>query len=129
MKIGPASFTKGGTVQFGQYGNGETSIQIVADDGSGEMEATATVNVEPYGAHLAGPKHVWLKSWSENEGIPEALQEAGICELMEEIFCIGQSLAILAKLSEAALSEIAELDKRPIYTSPVTGNTYKAINR
>ena len=44
---------------------------------AGEPLFKATVNL------LLPPRkgHVWLKGWSENEGIPQALADAGIVEL------------------------------------------------
>jgi len=36
---------------------------------------TATVNLE---AKLPDTQHVWIKGWSENKGVPEAFEEAGI---------------------------------------------------
>lgn len=61
-------------VQKGRYTNGRTALQLVdADDG--EPVATATVNLPE--VELA-PDEVLVKSYSENTGMLEALEEAGI---------------------------------------------------
>ena len=107
MNVGPTKYIPGGTVKFGRYDNDEIAIEIMALDGSGEAEAAATVNMAPYGAPLAGPEHVWLKGWTENEGLPEALVKAGVCTLAGVEFTYGHAPAQLAKLSDEALAEIA----------------------
>jgi hypothetical protein len=55
------------------YSNGRPALQLLCKDG--EPYAMATVNL-PDKAQEEG--HVFLKGWSENEGIPEALEAAGI---------------------------------------------------
>jgi len=59
-------------LQFAKYGNGSTAIRAVTLDGEPSFVATVALDELP----PAG--HVFLKGWSENEGIPEALEKAGI---------------------------------------------------
>lgn len=44
------------------------------------------------------PGHVWLKGWGENEGAPEALEEAGLVELTGETWPTGYVEAQEGKL-------------------------------
>lgn len=60
-----------------KYGNGRTAIRLVDAD-NGEPIATATVNIP----EIPLPKNeVIIKDYSENEGILDALINAGIVEL------------------------------------------------
>lgn len=71
-------------VVFAKYGNGATAIQLIdAEDKS--PVATATVNLVP---EVIGPDYrpsdqlpknrCYIKTWSENEGMLEALIEAEV---------------------------------------------------
>lgn len=104
LTVGPAGHCRGGSIQFGYYGNGETAITIMRN---GEREAVATVNLEDYGV-TAPPGHVWLKGWSENRGIPEALEQAGILKLTGETVPAGHATAQLAELSDKAIEAANE---------------------
>lgn len=102
LKVGPAKHFTSGTVEFAKYGNGETAIII--NGAEGEKLAVASVNmqgtVDAQGneAKMPGPKHVWLKGWSENEGIPDALEKAGIVKRTGETFPAGYCEAELAEV-------------------------------
>ena len=99
----------GGQVVFAQYGTGETAIIIERE---GQRIAVATVNLEGWGVPRAGPGEVWIKAWSENEGMARALAGAGIIDRhwLEEVWggFAGSCRAVLAKLTPAALAELAE---------------------
>lgn len=60
---------------LGNYANNVPAIQILKNGG---LECVATVNlwdgVEP------NPGCVFLKGWSENEGLPESMVAAGLVE-------------------------------------------------
>lgn len=60
-----------------QYQTGELAIQLISrhEDGWEEPWATATVALWDTPAR---PNHVWLKTWSENDGLVELLESAGI---------------------------------------------------
>lgn len=79
---------------FGRYGNGRTAIML-QDPHTEEPMATATVNL-PEAQIAAG--HVFLKGWSENEGIPEALEKAGVVKLTGDFVPTGFTAADVAKL-------------------------------
>jgi len=106
LKVGPAKFMGAGYVEFSKYPyNGETAIRVFSEDG--EPEATATVALES--APPARSRNgVWLKGWSENEGVPEALEKAGIVKLTGETHPTGFCEAVFGELTPAALEAMAE---------------------
>lgn len=61
------------SVKLGKYPNGRTAIELICEDGS--PMATATINIPEI---VLEPNEVILKTYSENEGMLEALREAGI---------------------------------------------------
>lgn len=104
MKIGPSRYSKGGTIMWGAYDTGEIAMRVFNE--LGEPESTPTVNVSPYGADRAPPGHVWLKGWGENQGIPEALEAAGVCRRIGKEFSTGYEVAELAQLTDEALADL-----------------------
>lgn len=75
-----------------RYGNGSRAITATTLQGEPLFTATVALDEMP-------PKgHVFLKGWSENEGIPEALVKAGIVELTGRTIPTGYCEAIEAKL-------------------------------
>ena len=76
----------------GTYGN--DSRAITATTLFGEPLFTATVALD----ELPAEGCVFLKGWSENEGIPEALVKAGIVELTGRTIPTGYCKAVEAKL-------------------------------
>ncbi len=74
------------------YANG--SRAITATTLQGEPQFTATVALD----ELPADGCVFLKGWSENKGIPEALVKAGIVELTGRTVPAGFCEAIEAKL-------------------------------
>jgi len=94
-------YTKGRVaLSFPCYQDGGAAI-IGDDPTTSERLYVATVNLEI----PADEGCVWLKGWSENEGIPEALVEAGVVELTGRTRQAGYCEAVEAKLSDAALEE------------------------
>jgi hypothetical protein len=61
-------------VQAGRYPNGRMALELIESE-SGESFLVATVNL-PFKS--VGPREVFIKTWSENEGVLEALQAAGV---------------------------------------------------
>ena len=106
LAVGPSKYSTGGYVVFGRYATGEIAMQIV--DENGEMQAKATVSLIPYGAPDPGEHGVWLKDWSENEGIAAALVRSGIVELTGKTFPINFVAAKHATLTPAAIAAIPE---------------------
>ena len=62
-------------IRFGRYENGSKAIQGFSLQDEPLFTATVALNKVPKDGH------VFLKGWSENEGIPEALEKAGIVRL------------------------------------------------
>lgn len=99
--------------EWGQYQGGKIALRLVDADpeGWGEQVATATVNLydPPPPAEMWDPKkHVWIKSWSENEGMYEALVAAGVIQevMIRETWPAGYCRAFLGILTEASLNEL-----------------------
>ena len=86
-------YTGNTTLLFRRYADKSVAIQGVdPTDGSALFTATVCLPRPPR------PGHVWLKGWSENEGIPEALEAAGIVKLTEQTQKTGYVEAVEAKL-------------------------------
>lgn len=101
-------------IDFGTYRSGELAMTVVDRDGTayrnsipGEQLCVATTAVVDHGLPDPGEGCVWLKGWSENEGLPEALQAAGIVTLTGRTHAINFVTAIHAKLTPIALEELA----------------------
>lgn len=62
-------------LSFAYYGNGSRAIQGFTLQGEPQFVATVALDEIP------AKDCVFLKGWSENEGIPEALVKAGLVEL------------------------------------------------
>jgi len=84
-------------LNFGRYGNGSIAIQAFQ---GGEPMFVATVAL----GELPPQGHVFLKGWSENEGVPQALEKAGIIKLTGRKIPTGYVEAEEAKLMEAAIA-------------------------
>lgn len=108
LRVGPFGYSKGGTIEFGRYGSGEIAMQVYR---LGEAEATATVSLMPYGAPHPGERGVYLKDWSENEGIVQALVDAGIVELTGEGVSTGYCVADHAILTDEAWEELVKQEE------------------
>lgn len=85
-------------LSFGQYGDGSTAIQGISLQGEPIFTATVALDEKPTEGC------VFLKGWSENEGVPEALVKAGIVELtgrkIKTGFCEAEEAKLL--LSETS---------------------------
>jgi hypothetical protein len=81
-------------LKFGYYSNGSIAIKGYSTDGLHECVFIATVALST----IPAPGFVFLKGWSENEGLPEALVKAGIVELTGKKIPTGYCEAQEAKL-------------------------------
>lgn len=104
-------------IEFGLYPSGELAMEIIDRDGSaypphsipGEKLCTATVALGDYGHPKPKFGCVWLKTWSENEGVAEALIAGGIVELTGRTLMIGFNASCAARearLTSAALDAL-----------------------
>lgn len=103
----------GETLRFGLYRSGEIAIEIIDKKGdfypdsiAGERITTATVALSEYGV-APSTGCVWLKGWSENEGLPERLQEIGVVRLTGRAAPCGYAVAQEGELTPAGLAAIA----------------------
>jgi len=106
LTIGPTKYSRGGRIKFGWYGSGEIAMRVV--NSAGERELVATVSVVPYGAPDPGRHGVWIKDWSENEGVADALVKAGIVRLTGQTHSTGFVQALHAQLTKAAIAHLPE---------------------
>lgn len=110
MQVYGLKYGHGGTVEFARYqSTGEIAIRIIGDDG--QPACVATVNIEQWGCDPAPAGHVWLKTWSENDGVDRALADAGVIERkpVKEVWggYADKCRAALHALTPAALAELA----------------------
>jgi hypothetical protein len=75
-------------LRWGQYGHGKPAITLI-DDKTGEPVAVASINLQDYPEHKLPPNHIHIKDYSENEGMVDALVEAGVVEEIQS-FGIGR---------------------------------------
>jgi hypothetical protein len=94
-KVGPFKYWYGGDVEIGKYLADDSIALRITDNGM--PVATATVCLVKSGVPVEAGK-VWLKGWGENEGIPEALEKAGIVKLTGKAFTVGYGKALEADL-------------------------------
>ena len=104
LHIGPVRYMEDGTIAITRYENGEVALLIEGACDEDQIVATAALEDAP----RVGPRHVWLKGWSENEGVAEALVRAGFIRLTGEVFPTGFVKAQLAELREPLLSEVVK---------------------
>ncbi len=76
------------------YPIGGTPALVLRDHHTGEASAIASLNLPVHPP--AG--HIWIKNWSENDGILPALTEAGIVEDTGQREHVGFEEAVLCKL-------------------------------
>lgn len=108
LRIGPAKYFSAGTVMFHRYKSGEIAIEIIGDDG--EPQGMATCALVPSGAPHPGEYGLWLKGWSENEGVPQALVDAGVVTLTGKRHRTGHAEAEHAELTERGRAALAAAD-------------------
>ena len=77
LKIGPTKFSKGGEISILRYYDENLCLRIV-DSQTGITELTASVNLAP--EEQPNDDCVFIKDYSENEGVLAALIAADIVE-------------------------------------------------
>jgi hypothetical protein len=107
LRVGATRYMPSGIIRFDQYRSDETAIEVV--DQHGEPQYVATVALVPYGAPHPGEYGVWLKGWSENEGVPEALAAAGVVTLTGRRHPTGFCEAQHANLTDRARAALLKL--------------------
>jgi hypothetical protein len=109
-RMGKTTFCPaGGLITFTRYeADHSPAIRIVAEDGEPLAMATVCLVDAP-----PPDGHVWLKGWTENDGIPEALQAAGVLRLTERCERVGMALAVLGELSAKAKALLPPVREEP----------------
>jgi hypothetical protein len=82
-------------LHFARYYNSSIAITGVSTNGSHEPIFKATVAID---GELPGDDCVFLKGWSENIGLPEALVKAGVVDLTGRKIRAGHCKAVEARL-------------------------------
>jgi len=94
-------------VRKGTYRNGEIAL-VMIDANDGEQLCRPTLNLEEYGEH---PRegHVFIKTYSENEGVLEGLQKAGVVGEPVRLLDVGYVHNGAAEVPLLKADEMAEL--------------------
>lgn len=79
----------------GRYANGRLALMLESPE-SGEAYCTVTVNIPE--EKLTDNDCFFLKGWSENEGVPEALVAAGVITLTGRTVKTGHVTAAEGRL-------------------------------
>lgn len=96
---------KDGHLHRTAYDDGTTALQVEYEyDGYPEVE-TLSVNLSFYGLHTEDDMHIWVKDYAENVGLPDAMVEAGVAEIVRDEF-VGpfNTRVVYMRLTESALS-------------------------
>lgn len=89
-------------VEVTRYADDSTALLLNEE---GERYATASVNLSEYGFTPRSPDLVWLKTWSENEGLVEHLIDCGVVELVgAEVTLVYGNVAVLARINPEYLT-------------------------
>ncbi len=85
--------------QIAFYHDGSTALKLEMPDGQPLL--TVSVNLEEWGAKTPPKDQIWIKTWSGNEGIAEALEKAGVVTLTGlTLDGPHDTVAVLAKLAD-----------------------------
>lgn len=99
LAVGRTRHGGSGVVRFGEYAFGGTAMRVFSE--GGEPLYTATVCME---GHELPDTEVWIKDWSENEGVAQAFVDAGIITLTGRRVPAGFVEALHARLTERAIA-------------------------
>jgi hypothetical protein len=84
-------------IQLGEYPNGRLAISLIISE-TGKPMARATVNLPN---EYLPSDHVFIKEYSENEGMTQALLAANIIEYNAGVTIVGHNATVtLCKLNE-----------------------------
>ena len=112
------------TVEKAAYGNGRTAL-ILRDAEDGGQVAVATVNLPGV---AAGPDEVFIKDYSENEGMFAGLERAGIVRATGENAARGPAGVFRASLMPPYRDAVS-IERRPGRDESGRARTNKAIDR
>jgi len=111
MEIGPTKLCpKGGRLVWSHYpASGENAVMLMAP--SGERLLVLSVCPHPP-TPPAADDEMWIKDWSENEGVADALVKAGVVTLTGRTAPAGHAVMLHAKLTPEALADRAARQPR-----------------
>lgn len=100
---------KDAVVTVGQYADGSTALTAEASDEDGYPDReTLSVNLSGLGHVAPYPDTIYVPTWSEHDGLPGALQDAGIAtdtgEAVEIDYGTHRVVAVLMRLDKEVLS-------------------------
>ena len=88
------------------YMDGRMALTGHAQD---EEWFVATVNIGHFqSGHSRSQNEVWIKGWSENAGLPEALEKAGVLRLTDTHAELGMTKARLAVVADDVVALYTE---------------------
>lgn len=93
-------------IMWGKYGNGRLALQLL-DDEDWSPVAVASVNLPD--VYMA-PDEMAVKDWSENEGMLDALMEAGIVEKPHAMVPTGFVMAPICKIKPEHVPKQEEVE-------------------
>lgn len=99
-KVDGVTVTHKGTdcdLYVGRYAEGMGVALQLVERATGEPWTKATVNI-PEMAHALLPGQVFVKDWSENEGVMAALEQAGVARRTDRFVNTGYVRATIADL-------------------------------
>lgn len=93
-----------------QYADGSLALTAEANDDDGFPEhETLSVNLTGWGVPEPPAEHIYVPTWSEHEGLVEALEAAGIATRTDErVYGSFNVHAVLMRVSPAVLFDRAE---------------------
>lgn len=95
-------------VRFGRYANGWLAVYTIDEDGQNALRIS--VNLEELGAAGPGPHEFWVKTWSENQGVLEAIRASGLAIAAGNVFTVNtyNSRAHLVRLTAIGRAKLRE---------------------
>ena len=108
IMIPPAKYTREAELHIQWYGDGTPALVLYCN---GERVAKASVNMGDYIAEPLPHGEVWLKGWSENDGLPEAMERAGAVKRTGRTHPAGFAEAQHAELTAAVLEKMGGLNR------------------
>jgi hypothetical protein len=106
MKVGDTDHAKGPmTIRWSHYpADGSIAIQLMSQDGAVMLKATVCMLMP------APDGHIWVKSYSENAGVFDALAQAHVIKpAISDFRNCGFETAFLCELTDLAMFEFNSL--------------------
>lgn len=95
-------------VRFARYANDHLAVYTIDPDGQPAIKLS--VNLEEMEAPTPRPHEFWCKTWSENQGVLEAIRSSGLAVCAGSVFSVNDfgSRAHLMRLTAAGIAELTE---------------------